>query len=471
MALNHNTPHLRTPISGAKTLGERSEIPAAERLLQDRPATELDEDHSPLIRVRQSDVGYWKATLAGAPPLMELPTDRPRPYVMSYAGGRVAVVLTAGLNEGIRRLSQRHGTTLFMTLLSGWSILLSRLTRRSDIVIGTPVPKHQAGANTLPLRVRVTPEQRVADLLLNIKASTLEAYAHQNVPLMEIVDALNLPCDLSYHPIFQVMLAVDDRAIGVDDLADEQVKAKFDLTLALTDTGKCISGFLEYASDLFERSTIMVMAGQLQAVFETMIANDRQYLSAPNLLSHHGGQQPNSELASATKFMAATLQRRNTGLVAMPSSASAAAAVADVAVETIDGNAAGNVTVLGCIRRALERSGAIQDPLNAEEPVYLLIHLEGSTAVWHILRKRTTIGRTAENDVRIDAEFISRRHALVLRIGNDTVIEDLKSTNGTYVNGQRISRRVLKDGDVVALGTMEFHFSHNKPRGTDTAPE
>jgi len=130
-------------------------------------------------------------------------------------------------------------------------------------------------------------------------------------------------------------------------------------------------------------------------------------------------------------------------------------------VDTIDGKAAGNVTVLGCIRRALERSGAIQDPLNAEEPVYLLIHLEGSTAVWHILGKRTTIGRTAENDVRIDAEFISRRHAVVLRVGTDTVIEDLKSTNGTYVNGQRISRRALKNGDVVALGSMEFHFSVN----------
>jgi hypothetical protein len=446
MALNHSTPRLRTPITGAKPLVERSDLPTAERLLQDRPATELDEDRSPSIRVRHSDLGYWKATLTGAPPLMELPTDQPRPLVMSYAGGRVAVVLTAELSEGIRRLSQRHGTTLFMTLLLGWSILLSRLTRRSDIVIGMPVPKHESGANTLPLRVRVTPEQRVADLLLNIKASTLEAYAHQGVPLMEIVDAMELPCDLSYHPIFQVMLAVDDRAVEIDDLAAGQVKAKFDLTLTLTDTGKSISGFLEYASDLFEGSTIMRMAGQLQAVFETIVANDRQYLSAPNLLSHHGGQQPLSGLAAPAPGIEAR---------------AAAAAIADVPVDTIDGKAAGNVTVLGCIRRALERSGAIQDPLNAEEPVYLLIHLEGSTAVWHILGKRTTIGRTAENDVRIDAEFISRRHAVVLRVGTDTVIEDLKSTNGTYVNGQRISRRALKNGDVVALGSMEFHFSVN----------
>jgi pSer/pThr/pTyr-binding forkhead associated (FHA) protein len=91
------------------------------------------------------------------------------------------------------------------------------------------------------------------------------------------------------------------------------------------------------------------------------------------------------------------------------------------------------------------------------------MRLDGKTAVWHVLGQRTTIGRTAENDVRIDAEFISRHHAVALRDGADTVIEDLKSTNGTYVNGERISRRRLKGGDVVALGTMEFHFSVNKP--------
>jgi pSer/pThr/pTyr-binding forkhead associated (FHA) protein len=118
--------------------------------------------------------------------------------------------------------------------------------------------------------------------------------------------------------------------------------------------------------------------------------------------------------------------------------------------------------VLGYIRHALERMGAIQDPLNAAEPARLLIRLDGKTAVWHLLGRHTTIGRTAENDVRIDAEFISRHHAVALRDGADTVIEDLKSTNGTYVNGERISRRTLKDGDVVTLGTMEFHFSATK---------
>jgi non-ribosomal peptide synthetase component F len=455
-------------IPGSRTLLQRIHLQNSEPLVQGRPPAEDDAVGSRSNIISKSDLEFWKATLAGALPLLELPTDRARPTIVSYAGGRVAVQLTAELTAGIRCLSQRHGGTSFMTLLSAWSILLSRLTGRSDIVIGTKVPSPQrndtgalsgCSANLLALRVRLTPEQRVADLLLQIKTSTLQAYAHQDVPLMEIVDALELPGDLSYHPIFQVTLSVDDaseeepgadrRAEEDDDFTDAQVKAKFDLTLALTDDGKNITGFLEYASDLFERSTIESMAGQLQAVLEVMIADDRQYLSAPNLLSLHRDQRPPPELAAPA---AGTDARCDALDPRSPRSSS---------VE-VEGAAANSAAVLGYIRHALERMGAIQDPLNAEEPARLLIRLDGKTAVWHLLGRRTTIGRTAENDVRIDAEFISRHHAVALRDGDDTVIEDLQSTNGTYVNGERISRRTLRDGDLVTLGTMELHFSASK---------
>jgi len=172
-------------------------------------------------------------------------------------------------------------------------------------------------------------------------------------------------------------------------------------------------------------------------VFEAMIADDRQYFGAPNLPPQRVDEQPLTQLAA----LAPRPQR-------------------SPAVE-VQAHAASSAAVLAYIRQALERTGAIQDPLNAEEPAHLLMRLDGKTAVWHLLGKHTTIGRTAENDVRIDAAFISRRHAVALRAGADPVIEDLKSTNGTYVNGERISRRTLKDGDLVRLGTMEFHFSVN----------
>src|SRR5450631_1192201 len=86
-----------------------------------------------------SEIDFWRAHLAGAPALLELPTDRPRPTVLSYSGGSVGLTLAPELTAELRRLSQRHGATLFMTLFAGWAALLSRLSEQSDIVIGTPV--------------------------------------------------------------------------------------------------------------------------------------------------------------------------------------------------------------------------------------------------------------------------------------------------------------------------------------------
>ena len=111
--------------------------------------------------------------------------------------------------------------------------------------------------------------------------------------------------------------------------------------------------------------------------------------------------------------------------------------------------------MLGSIQQNLEQLGA-------DDQAHLLTRSDGATGIVHLLGKRTTIGRTPDNDVPIDAEFISRHHAVALRAGGKTVIEDLNSTNGTYVNGQRISRRTLKDGDLVMLGKTEFRFSVSK---------
>ncbi len=121
-------------------------------------------------------------------------------------------------------------------------------------------------------------------------------------------------------------------------------------------------------------------------------------------------------------------------------------------IERVEVEAASSVAMLGNIQQNLEHLGAEDQP-------HLLTRMDGSTGIVHLLGRRTTLGRTPDNDVHIDAEFISRHHAVALRAGGKTVIEDLNSTNGTYVNGQRISRRTLKDGDLVMLGKTEFRFS------------
>jgi chromosome segregation ATPase len=124
-------------------------------------------------------------------------------------------------------------------------------------------------------------------------------------------------------------------------------------------------------------------------------------------------------------------------------------------IERVEVEAASSVAMLGNIQHNLEHLGVEDQP-------HLLVRSDGGTGIVHLLGRRTTIGRTPDNDVHIDAEFISRHHAVALRAGAKTVIEDLNSTNGTYVNGQRVNRRTLKDGDLVTLGKTEFRFSINK---------
>jgi len=238
--------------------------------------------------------------LAGAPALLELPTDRPRPAVPGFAGS-VTVALTEELTAGLRGLSQRHNVTLFTTLLAGWSALLCRSSGHTDMVIGAPVlNRRRSELDMLALRVRLEGDPTVGELLARIKASTVEAYAHQDILFAQVVEALQLPRELNHHPIFQVMLALDkgpeDRAPRVlgrktSDAEAPQSTLLFDLTLSLTDAGERIEGALEYASDLFDLSSIERMAGHLRILLECMVADDQQRISDLNLLSLAERQQ------------------------------------------------------------------------------------------------------------------------------------------------------------------------------------
>ena len=196
-----------------------------------------------------------------------------------------------------------------MTLLAGWSALLSRLSGQSDVVIGTPVanrPRREFEpligyfANMLALRVPLEADPSVAELLTQIRASTLDAYTHQDTPFAQVVEALQPARSLGYNPIFQVVLAFNNtpgervlRLPGLKVTACEppQTRAKFDLTLALRDDGQSIEGYLEYATDLFEHSSIERLGGQLLSLLEAMVADDRQHISELGLLSVAQRQQ------------------------------------------------------------------------------------------------------------------------------------------------------------------------------------
>jgi len=164
----------------------------------------------------QAQAAYWQATLAGAPPELALPTDRPRPAQPDYGGDAVPVVLDASLTTALKALGQRHGTTLFMTLLAAWSALLGRLAGQTEVVIGTPIANRDRAeikdligffVNTLALRLDRAGTPTVASWLGRVKAQTLAAQAHQDLPFEQVVERLQPQRRLAQHPLFQVVFA------------------------------------------------------------------------------------------------------------------------------------------------------------------------------------------------------------------------------------------------------------------------
>ncbi|MBX8544289.1 amino acid adenylation domain-containing protein [Pseudomonas cichorii] len=257
----------------------------------------------------QAQKDYWQQHLLGAPTLLELPTDHPRPLVQSHAGGQYNVVLPTGLTSGLRALSRRHGNTLFMTLLAGWAALLSRLSGQTDIVVGTPVANRQRQetesligffVNTLAIRVQLDDEPSVTQLLEQVKTSTLGAFSHQELPFEHVVETLNPERSLGHSPVFQSMLALKNgdaepalQLPGLTLTAEdyEHRSTQFDLSLSLTDDGTDLTGSVEYASDLFDDSTIARFMSHFQTLLEGLLGNDLQAVSRLPLLNEEEREQ------------------------------------------------------------------------------------------------------------------------------------------------------------------------------------
>jgi amino acid adenylation domain-containing protein len=237
----------------------------------------------------QSD--YWRGVLAGAPALLDLPTDRPRPAHLDHAGASVPLVLDARLTAALKALGLRHGAGLFVTLLAGWAALLARLSGEDDVVIGSLVanrtrteiaPLIGLFANTLALRLDVSGSPGVSELLQRVKARVLEARQHLDVPWEHVVERVRPPRSLAHAPVFQVMFAWQNDADGglqlpgltVTPVAMPRSVANFDLTLSLAEAGERIAGRLEYATALFDRTTVERHAGYLRKLLEGMVADD-----------------------------------------------------------------------------------------------------------------------------------------------------------------------------------------------------
>ncbi|WP_051466578.1 non-ribosomal peptide synthetase [Actinomadura oligospora] len=240
-------------------------------------------------------VGYWRDRLDGAAAL-DLPLDRPRPPVRSSAGALVDLAVDARTTEGLRTLARASGATMFMTLQSALAVLLRWYAGQYDVVVGTPVAgRTQAETegligffvNTLALRADLSGDPTFAEVVARVRAGALGAYAHQELPFEQLVEALRLDRDLGRTPLFQVFFALD--RIGEDRLAlpgleNEPfpvgtVEARFDLTLSLNEGEDGLTGSFLYSTALFDRATVERMAGHLTAVLAAVAEDPGRRLS------------------------------------------------------------------------------------------------------------------------------------------------------------------------------------------------
>lgn len=246
---------------------------------------------------------YWREALKDAPRLLEMPTDFPRPAQQEFDGDSVGFHLDADTSARMKAIADSAGATPFMAVLAAFAHLLGRYSDMDDIVVGSPVAQRPHAelegvvgmfVNTLALRLRCDGDDSFASLLLRARATTLDAFAHQDVPFEQVVDALDLPRNWSYNPLFQTMFVWQTEESGSvargSDLDWQPVSlpvttAKVDISLLVHDGRNGISGRFEYRTDLFRRETIVCMAEAFVTLIQAVTTDPARPLADHSLLN------------------------------------------------------------------------------------------------------------------------------------------------------------------------------------------
>jgi hypothetical protein len=240
--------------------------------------------------VLETQLNYWLCQLDGAPKLLQLPTDRPRPTVQTYRGATQSFTLNTDLTQKLQTLSRESGTTLFMTMLAAFATLLYRYSGQSDILIGSPIANRNRSeiesligffVNTLVLRTHFEDNPSFENLLARVKETTLKAYEHQDVPFEQVVAALRPQRSLSYSPLYQVWFVLHNTPISplelpgvtITPLRQNLETSRCDLLLSMAQTEKGFESFWQYNTDLFDNTTIVRMTEHLHNLLEGIIAN------------------------------------------------------------------------------------------------------------------------------------------------------------------------------------------------------
>ena len=258
--------------------------------------------------VLSGQLEYWKKQLADAPPLLEFPTDRPRPAYKTFHGSALVFNIRQEMGDKVASFGRQESATLFMALLAGFYVLLHRYTGQEDIVIGTPIAGRNRRdveeligffINTLVMRARVSGGMSFRELLQDVREICLQAYTHQDVPFEKLVEELHPERNLSHSPLFQTMFHLQNvlnENLGLSGLAVSVVetditKAKFDISLAMSEGADGLKGILNYNSDLFDDETVRRIAAHFEALLRSAVQSPDQRISQLPMLSAAEKQQ------------------------------------------------------------------------------------------------------------------------------------------------------------------------------------
>jgi len=275
---------------------------------------------------RDRQLGYWREQLGGEQPVLELPTDSPRPAVQSLRGARINLTLDRALSQALRQVAKAAQATPFMLLLASYQALLQRYSRQHDIRVGVPVANRNRVesegllgffVNTQVLRSQVDDGLPFDALLQQVRQATMEAQAHQDLPFEQLVQALHPERSMSHSPLFQVMFnhqvqgAANDAhlpaaGLALEGLSWDNPTAQFDLTLATVDDGEHFSATFTYATDLFQTATIERMAQHWQTLLNAIVTSPALPLAELPLLDEQEQHALQAGWSSTTASYART---------------------------------------------------------------------------------------------------------------------------------------------------------------------
>ncbi|WP_258003824.1 non-ribosomal peptide synthetase [Fischerella thermalis] len=267
--------------------------------------------------------GYWQKQLAGELPVLNLPTDRPRPAIQTYQGASFSCKLSAELTQKLKDLSRKRGVTLYTTLLAAFQVLLYRYTGQEDLLVGSPTTgRSQTNVtglvgyfvNPVVLRANLSGNPTFDEFLTQVRSCVLDAFDRQDYPFARLVEQLQPVRDPSHSPLFQVMFVLQKAhllnesglaafALGetgariklgeleLESLALEQRIAHFDLTLMMAEVDETLSASWQYNTDLFDAATITRMASHFQTLLEGIVADSQQHIALLPLLTEWEQQQ------------------------------------------------------------------------------------------------------------------------------------------------------------------------------------